>query len=114
MILPKIIKWIDLYTLEKECIKECNFDTQHRNILIQELINNKYIICGDTHQNLAIPVFNDGSLIISMRTWSEIMKDAYMKIDPYSYIENNVNDNTFYMASSCNVKEKIPDASDLS
>lgn len=114
MILPKIIKWIDLYTLEKEHLETCDFDVWHKDALIQELVSNEYVICGDTHQNLAIPVFNDGCLIVSMRTWASIMEDAYMELDPYSYIRNNINTNTFYMASSCKIKEKVPNASNFS
>lgn len=108
MILPKVIKWVKLETLEKSPIKECNFDIWHKDALIQELVKNEYIICGDTHQNLAIPVFTDGYLVVSMRTWADIMNDAYAEIDPYGWVKNNIDEHTFYMASSCIMNEKVP------
>ena len=30
------------------------FDEFHQDVLIQEIVKNNYIICGDTHQNFAI------------------------------------------------------------
>ena len=116
MILPKIIKWITLEQLEelktlydnaygldlqrkKELSPyafECDFDNWHEDILIQEIVKNNYIICGDTHQNLAIPVFNDGYLMLSMRRWAEVMSQAYG------------NQHNFYMAAVCDIQEELP------
>lgn len=87
--------------------KECEYDERHKEILIKELIERNYIICGDTHQSWdhnGIPLFNDGYLMVSMRTWGEIMAEA-MNIkehqEKYKYMD-------FYMASTCNLKERIP------
>lgn len=87
-------------------LKECEFDEFHEDALIKELVSNKYIICGDTHQSSehpCIPVFNDGYLLVSMRRWGEIMDDAYMYMDPIHHREH-----WFYMTSVCSIKEKLP------
>ena len=84
---------------------ECEFDEFHKDALIKELIKNNYIICGDTHQcpNFkCVPIFNDGYLVLSMRVWAEIMKEAY-KISKKTNIIPN-----FYMATLCDIKENIP------
>lgn len=83
--------------------EEAEFDELHEDALIQELVKNKYIICGDTHQNYAIPVFNDGYIMLSMRRWSEIMEDAYVYMD-----RDNHRDHDFYMACVCDIEEKLP------
>ena len=67
-----------------------------KNELIQEIVKNNYIICGDTHQNFAIPIFNDGFLMLSMRRWAEVMNQAYG------------NQHNFYMAAVCDIQEKLP------
>lgn len=129
MLLPKIIDWVSLEVLEdkqkiyervceaspfsKESIKyadiapygkEAELDELHEDALIKELVKNKYVICGDTHQHKAIPIFSDGYLLLSMRRWSKIMEDAYVHID----VLNSARDPWFYMATTCSVKENIP------
>ena len=111
MLKPKIIRWMtyeDLEQIQKEMqigdatygytpeVHEAPFDEFHLDVLIQEIVKNNYIICGDTHQNFAIPIFNDGFLILSMRTWAEIMNQAYG------------NQHNFYMAAICDIQEKLP------
>ena len=118
MIKPKIKYWQTLEQIEEGWIvpidnynsefrqyheREADFDELHRDTLIQELIKNKYIICGDTHQDLAIPVFNDGYAMLSMRKWKEIMEEAYEICNP----DLNEMPN-FYMACLCNVEENLP------
>lgn len=85
-------------------LKECEWDEWHEDALVQEIVNNKYIICGDTHQNMRIPVFSDGYLVLSMRKWAEVMSEAYLHINPIAWPEP-----WFYMASTCSVKENLPD-----
>ena len=85
--------------------KECEFDEFHKDALIKELIKNDYIICGDTHQCpyfRCVPVFNDGYLVLSMRVWAEIMKEAYKTSKKTNIIPN------FYMATLCDIDENIP------
>lgn len=116
--MPKIKYWQTLETLEKGWItppagqyscayqhyeKEANFDDFHKDVLIQEIVKNNYIICGDTHQYLAIPIFTDGYLILSMRKWQEIMEEVYKIYNP----DLNEMPN-FYMACLCNVEENLP------
>lgn len=96
-------KWIPYSEVDK--YQECEFDNMHENALIKELVENNYIICGDTHQCsdfYAVPVFNDGCLVLSMRRWQEIMKEAYKLKNPFKSIPN------FYMASLCDIKERLP------
>lgn len=83
--------------------KEADFSDLHKDTLVQELIKNKYIICGDSHQRLAIPVFNDGYLMLSMRKWKEIMEEAYEICNPNLKELPN-----FYMVCQCNVEENLP------
>lgn len=118
MKMPKIKYWQDLKALEDGWVtppigpyscpyqnyeKEANFDDLHKDVLIQEIIKNNYIICGDTHQHKAIPIFTDGYLILSMRRWQEIMTEAYQICNP------NLNEMpNFYMACLCSVEENVP------
>lgn len=98
--------WISADEESLRGLKECDFDEWHQDALIKELVNNKYIICGDTHQSPChpcVPVFNDGYLILSMRRWAEIMGEAYVHINPIAWPEP-----WFYMASTCTVKEELP------
>lgn len=85
-------------------LRECDWDVWHEDALVQELVKNKYVICGDTHQNMRIPVFTDGYLILSMRKWAEVMDDAYLCMDPLHHREH-----WFYMASTCDIEERLPD-----
>lgn len=111
-VLPRFKKWITLEQLDNNYmtqeIQECYFDEYHEDVLIQEIVKNKYIICGDSHQYLAIPVFSDGYLLLTMRRWAELMDRAAMEIDGYSYVKGNYNEHSFYMASSFNGKENLP------
>lgn len=115
---PKIKYWQTLEGLEKGWVvppiseygcphqyyeKEAPFDELHRDAIVQTLIYNKYIICGDTHQYKAIPIFNDGYVLLSMRVWAEIMKEAYEIMYPEDLSSPN-----FYMASLCAVDEVLP------
>ena len=86
--------------------KECEFDEFHQDALIKELVKNKYIICGDTHQCpefKCVPIFNDGYLILSMRKWAEVMSEAYFQMNPAKHPEP-----WFYMASTCTIEENTP------
>lgn len=119
MKLPKIKEWVneeqlaikagqyDPFTLNSHgdyCYAhECDFDELHRDVIVQELVKHRYIICGDTHQHCAIPVFEDGYLLVSMRVWASIMEDAYFQMNPTAYPEP-----WFYMATTCTVKENLP------
>lgn len=116
--MPKIKYWQTLETLEKGWItkdpisggtyqhyeKEIEeFTDLHKDVLIQEIVDNKYAICGDSHQHLAIPIFKGGYVLLSMRKWQEIMEEAYKICNPDSNEVPN-----FYMACLCNVKENLP------
>ena len=72
--------------------------------IIKELIENDYIICGDTHQRMALPVFAGCRyLMLSQRKWAEIMADAMNlknKTKEYTYLD-------FYLASCCPIEEKL-------
>ena len=126
MKIPKIIEWIDydyLLNIQKEYderypnagfyleydnsydkyIKEIDFNDFVEDILIKELVDNGYIISGDTHQYYAIPVFEDGYLMLSMRKWGEIMTKAYeLTKGKTSYIPN------FYLKSLNDIEEVLP------
>lgn len=104
-VMPKLIKWISLDTLEKGNYVEADWNQKHYDVLIKTLVDNKYVICGDTHQCKAIPVFDDGYIMLSMRKWDEVMDDAAMLMDPWTYARTLP---SFYMACSCSVKEKVP------
>lgn len=118
MMKPKIKYWQTLEQIEKGWVipaatpytcahqyyeKEADFDEMHKDTLVQELVKNKYIICGDSHQYLAIPIFEDGYLMLSMRKWKEIMEEVYKICNP----DLNEMPN-FYMMCLCNVKENLP------
>ena len=101
---PKVLCWKTLAEIEKEHgMQEAPYDDLHQDALIQEIVKHKYIICGDTHQNLCIPVFNDGYSLLSMRKWAELMDDAFLYISPLHHREN-----WFYMVSTCGIKENLP------
>lgn len=120
---PKIKYWQTLEQIEKGWIipslnkyscprqeyeKEADFDDLHRDAIVQELIKNRYVICGDTHQNLAIPVFNDGYLMLSMKKWKEIMEEVYEICNPDLTEMPN-----FYMKCLCNIEENLPPVSTI-
>lgn len=123
MLKPKIIRWMtyeDLEQIQNEIqigdamygctpeVHEAPFDEFHQDVLIQEIVKNNYIICGDTHQNFAIPIFNDGFLMLSMRKWAEIMDEAAMLMNPVTYVKGNYISTSFYMACIGAVKENLP------
>lgn len=91
-------------------VSECNIDAFHIDALIQELVKNRYVICGDTHQRLAIPVFEDGYFFVSMRYWSEIMASAIYYIFPHRAVRERYSKSDFYMAATCRIKERFPNA----
>ena len=102
--LIKFNRWISADEIDE--YRECAFDEFHQDALIKELVNHRYVICGDTHQCpdfKCVPVFNDGYLMLSMRRWSEIMEDAYVYMD-----RDNHRDHNFYMACVCDIEEKLP------
>ena len=107
MLLPaRVIKWVkaDAYSLRN--YPECEFDEFHKDALVRELVANKYVICGDTHQcpdYPCVPVFHDGYLMLSMRRWAEVMHDAYLHINVRQWPEP-----WFYMACTCCVEENLP------
>ena len=113
---PKIKYWQSNERLEKGWVtrhpdgfafqhyeKEAEYDELHRDAIVQELVRNKYIICGDTHQYYAVPVFNDGYIMLSMRVWREVMEEAYKIMNPKAEEIPN-----FYVASWCDIEENLP------
>lgn len=85
-------------------ITECDFNEFHEDVLIKELIEKEYIICGDTHQRKAIPIFEDGYLLLSMRKWAEIMQKVWENKKGYTNKVPN-----FYMASLLyEISERLP------
>lgn len=115
---PRIKYWQTLEQIEKGWVmpaiapytcphqyyeQEADFDEIHKDTLVQELIKHKYVICGDSHQYLAIPVFEDGYLMLSMRKWKEIMEEVYKICNPD--LDEMPN---FYMMCMCDVEEKLP------
>ena len=125
--MPKLEYWITLETLEKgytwtekyydyqkhefvertitRSYQEAEFDDLHRDAIIQELVRNKYLIAGDTHQYCAIPMFKDGYILVSMRTWKELMTEAYWLMSTFRKRGDSPN---FYMASVCDIEEVVP------
>lgn len=87
--------------------REAPYDAKHRQEIIENIINNNYIICGDTHQSYShncVPLFEDGYIFLSMRSWGELMAEAQNikeGKDKYKYLD-------FYMASICPLEEKLP------
>ena len=84
---------------------EADYDENYEDAIIKELVDNQYIICGDTHQNMCLPVFeHDEYIMLSMRKWGEIMAKAMNLIegsDKYTYTD-------FYLISLCKKEEKLP------
>ena len=116
----KVVKWIHSNELDDEIKIESiyglsYYDNKYKEIedyndfyedaIIKELVDNQYIICGDTHQYMCLPVFeNDEYVILSMRKWGEIMAKAMNLIegsDKYTYRD-------FYLVSLCKKEEKLP------
>ena len=76
----KVIKWIDLdkikeqnsyygtFPYEGSILYEAEYDENYEDAIIKELVDNRYIICGDTHQYMYIPIFDNNTyVILSMR-----------------------------------------------
>ena len=98
--MPKFMGWISYEKLSKEA----PYDDVHREIMVQYLIDNDYVICGDTHQSKYIPLFDDGDMMLSMRSWGDLMAEAINRKNPlnnYRYID-------FYVACTCPLEEKLP------
>ena len=120
--MKRITKWIDEKELEDKIAfvnpytQEKNFQSRYQevelnedieDVIIKDIIENDYIICGDTYQSSCIPIFDNSYYIeISMRKWGEIMAQARnLKDNPeplYTYRD-------FYLNSLCSMKEKLPD-----
>lgn len=98
------IKRLEAYLHEIEDFNEFREDT-----LIKELVDNGYVICGDTHQVKAIPVFEDGYLVLSMRKWNEVMKKAFEMNHNRTYGDLGAGlYHNFYMASLSVDDEVLP------
>ena len=116
----KVIKWIHPNKINEKIEKESiysfsyyenkykeieNYNDFYEDAIIKELVDNQYIICGDTHQNMCLPVFeNDEYIMLTMRKWGEIMSKAMNLIeesDKYQYRD-------FYLVSLCKKEEKLP------
>lgn len=102
-----ILDWKTWRQVMRERRPECKFDENHYNILIKELVNEHLVICGDTHQAMAIPVFEDGYLMLSMRRWAEVMSEAYTCAHSCKQ-GDTLPPMTFYMASTCPIEENLP------
>ena len=100
----KVIKWICADELNEQ-YKEADYNEYCEDAIIKELVNNQYIICGDTHQCICIPIFEDNKyIVLSMRKWGEVMAKAMNLIegsDKYDYKD-------FYLVSLCKHQEKLP------
>lgn len=116
----KVVKWIHSDKINEKIEKESiyglsyyenkykeieDYNDFYEDAIVKELVDNKYIICGDTHQYMCLPVFEDNKYImLSMRKWGEIMAKAMNLIeglDKYTYID-------FYLVSLCKKEEKLP------
>ena len=116
----KVIKWIHSNELNEKIQKEGlyelfyyenkyneieSYNDFYEDAIIKELVDNQYIICGDTYQYMCLPVFeNDIYVTISMRKWGEVMAKAMNLIegsDKYTYKD-------FYLTSLCKKEEKLP------
>lgn len=93
----RIKEWVAYSDDIDKKYKEAPFDDAHKEAVINALIKNDEIIYGDMHQSYnykGIPVFKDGYLMVSMRTWGGLMAEAMnikKKVGKYKYID-------FYMA----------------
>lgn len=102
----RLIDWITQRSIETFGLtKEAPYDNEHKQILINEIRSHSYMICGDAHQIEAIPLFNDGYLLLSMRTWAELMNEA---ADNGAFGEQ-----AFYMSQGCPLKDRLPGVIDL-
>lgn len=89
----KIVKWISYSDDIDKLYKEAPYDDEHRNAVIDALVEMEEPIYGDMHQSYncnGIPVFKDGYLMVSMRTWGELMAEAMNRkkgVMKYRYID---------------------------
>ena len=115
----KVVKWIHPNKLDEQkevyyCglghsyinkYTKVDYNDFYEDAIIKELVDNQYIICGDTYQYMCLPVFkNDVYVMISMRKWGEIIAKAMNLIegsDKYTYKD-------FYLVSLCKKEEKLP------
>ena len=115
----KVVKWIHPDRLNDKIDKAFDgcywfvpqyteiedYNDFYEDAIIKELVDNQYIICGDTHQYMYLPVFeNDEYVMLSMRKWGEVMAKAMNLIeglDKYTYAD-------FYLISLCKKEEKLP------
>lgn len=109
----KVIKWVypklersDFFNCYRiDMCTEANYNEYYEDAIIKELVDNKYIICGDTHQYKCVPIFDDNTyVLLSMRKWGEIMAKAINLIeglDKYTYKD-------FYLINLCKMEEKLP------
>lgn len=85
---------------------EAVYDEAHKEAIIKDIIDNNYVIYGDTHQSedwRGIPVFEDGYIFLSMRSWGELMAAAQNIREgkpKYTYLD-------FYMAVTGSIPEKL-------
>lgn len=96
----KIISWITYP--EAQDYSEAPFDDEHREAVINWLVDNHKIIYGDEHQAYnfkGVPLFMDGALTLSMRTWGAVMATAANRMSgsyKYTYID-------YYLRGGINV-----------
>lgn len=95
----RLVLWDYIHELDDDFVRKQSDYIE--DAIIKELIENQYIICGDTHQLYAIPVFEGGYVIYSMRKWGEIMNRARCMVR-----FNNVDN--YYLATLCETPEKLP------
>ena len=104
IIMVRFNRWISADEIDE--YRECAFDEFHEDLLIKELVNHKYIICGDTHQSgqhRCVPLFSDGYLLLSMRKWAEVMNEAHLYMNPLHHEPH-----LFYMKATCELEENLP------
>ena len=102
----EVIKWITWKDIEENIYYEIDdFTEDYEKAIIKEIINNNFLICGDTHQEKCIPVFrNNEYVLLSMRRWGELMAEIERLRYPnkhYTYLE-------YYMACTCPEVERLP------
>ena len=118
--MKKVVKWVkneELLEKEKKELyiggnfsvdkyKKIEPDEYYEDAIIRELIDNNYIICGDTHQELCIPIFENNEYIeLPMRKWGEIMAQVEnLRTRKYNYYTYE----DFYLTSLCGQQQRLP------
>ena len=73
--------------------------------IMTELLEKGYIICGDTHQKVAIPVLSGNNFVLlSQHEWAKIMADVMNFKEgnnKYTYLD-------FFSSKHCPIDEKLP------